>query len=435
MKIILIAANKGRKEKGGFEMCYLLDDLMNYEMRKDASFLNPYQGNTDIERMNVAHREAKRHARRTELTQDKAQADRIHSSLRDLKAAADMTRRKKLASPKESILARKYEQQGLTEEEAKLKAFRQHRLRKRLLLGAGAAAAVGAGVGAYKYHDYVTDKTIPKGKILQHIRVGDDTHFDDGPFFSSHRSSDNQSYRGMYGKQIEKGNVASIPVNKSELEATQDIKIPSHKKTKQEFQALLKENPDSIQALRDGIDSVAQAARVDDPIPFSKRNRMYARAKKNLTKGKIDGTVYDAASSNFTKRQRDRNPEFAEKIEKELYNRLKTKGYHGIADRNDQKYSGYNTKSSNILFAANDKIKIKSDEPLEKKQINKDLAKVIVKKTGQISAKGGAIIGAAGAGLGLLKESVKEKDQDQKVKAYRRTHPESKLSYHEILAL
>lgn len=413
---------------------YLLDDLTNYDMQKTASFLNPYHGNADIERMSVAHQEAKRRAKQTELNRDKAQADRLRASLRDLKATDDMARRKKLASPKELTLAKKYEQQGLTEDEAKLKAFRQQRLKKRILLGAGTAAAVGAGIGAYKYHDYVTDKVIPKGKKLQHIRVGNDTHFDDGPFFSSHKPSDNQSYRGMYGKQIEaKSRIA--PINKSELEVTEDIKIPSYKKTKQEFQALLKENPDSIKTLRSGIDSMAEGVKAEDHNPFSKRNRLFARAQRKLAKGKIDGAVYDAANANFIKSRRDLNPEFASKIEGELYNRLKAKGYHGIADRNDQKYSGYNTKSSNILFAANDKIKIKSNDPLTKNQINKDFVKYLAKKTGKFSAKSGALIGAAGTGLTMLKDSVQEKKQDKELKAYRQAHPESKLTYHEILAL
>lgn len=416
-------------------MSYLLDDLIDPNMQKTASFLNPYQGNVDIERMSAAHQEAKRRAKQTKFTRDKVQADRLRASLRDLKATADMARRKKSASLKESALAQKYEQQGFTKEEAQLKAFRRNRLKKRLLISAGAAATVGAGIGAYKYHDYVTDKVIPKGKKLQHIRIGDDTHFDDGPFFSSHRPSDNQSYRGLYGKEIETRYRSSVPINKSELEVTKDVKIPSYKKTKQEFQALLKENPDSLQTLRSGINSMAKDVKAELPIPFLKRNRMFARAQRKLAKGKIDGTVYDAANANFIRSRRDLNPEFASKIEGELYNRLKAKGYHGVADRNDQKYSGYGAKSSNILFAANDKIKIKADKPLTKDQINQDLVKHLARKTGKFSVKGGALIGAVGTGLTMLKDSAQEKERDKKLKTYRQTHPESKLTYHEILAL
>ena len=418
-------------------MSYLLDDLIEFEKtamlsdpdnlwkdsEKAASLLNRYEGHEDVgaakKQLVIDHRKSVNmptHRNRTDAEISKLK-------YRDVKARVDMSKQKK-KSPRELALAAKYQEKGLTPQEAELKAFRAHRTKKRLMMGAGAAAAVGAGVGAYKYHDYVTDRTIKAGQTMQNVRAGEDRHFDKGdPYFIAHAEKDKVKYRGMYGTQL-----GGEDIHKADLEATQDIKIPSRKKTKQAFKEMVEKDPENLRILKDGI----RDAKGTSP-GWSKDGRNLLKAEKKLSKGKIDGSVYDAAQLRFTKGYRDRNPEFSDKIEKKLYESLKSQGYHGIRDRHDEKYSGYDAKSAHILFDTKDRVKVKSDEVLPKDQITKEHIQETGKSLGRfLSPK---LVGAAGIGASVkgLKNHVEEKEQDRRIQEYRRKNPESNLSYADIL--
>lgn len=404
-------------------MSYLLDDLMNYEAEKTASLLNRYEGHEEVGAAKKQLKLDRRQVSALPSFRNRTNAEISRLKYRDAKARVDMASRKK-KSPKELALAEKYQQQGFTPQEAELKAFRAQRAKRRLLMGAGVAAAAGAGVGAYKYHDYVTDRTIKAGQTMQNVRAGEDRHFDKGdPYFIAHDEKDKVKYRGMYGAQL-----GGEDIHKADLEATQDIKIPSRKKTKQAFKEVVNKDPENLRILKDGI----RDAKGTFP-GWSKDGRNLLKAEKKLSKGKIDGSVYDAAQLRFTKGYRDRNPEFSDKIEKKLYESLKSQGYHGIRDRHDEKYSGYDAKSAHILFDTKDRVKVKSDEVLPKDQITKEHIQETGKSLGRfLSPK---LVGAAGIGAGVkgLKNHVEEKEQDRRIQEYRKNHPDTTLSYEEIL--
>lgn len=421
-------------------MGYLLDDL-----EKTAGLFNRYEGNEAVAQAKKKNRE---NSAKYNATWDKKHLKELQwskANLRDEKARADMAR-KPNKSPRRLKLEEKYQEQGLTKDEAELRAFRNNRTRKRLAAGLGVGAALGAAYGGYKYHDYAADKTIKAGKTMQHIRAGEDTHYDKGPFFTSHSKSDNEKYRGFYGKQLENATQFAFlaPENakalkKAKLEATKDIKISSRKNAKKAFKDMIGNDEEKIRLLKDGIAKSKEAYKLDPgSTPKDKKNRMLNRAEKKLAKGKIDGDVYDAAQIRFTNAWRKRMPEYHEKIEKGLYESLKGKGYHGIGDRHDQKYTGYGAKSSNILFDAKDRFKVKSDDKLSSEEINKNFEKSRAKLLGKNTAKQSLVPFSAlpiGAGIASLSEKSKEKDQDKTVREYRKANPGSKLSYNEIIKL
>ena len=421
-------------------MGYLLDDL-----EKTAGLFNRYEDNEAVAQAKKKNKES---AAKYKASLDKKHLKELQWSkvnLRDAKTRADMDRKPK-KSPRQLKLEEKYQEKGLTKDEAELRAFRNNRTRKRLATGLGVGAALGAAYGGYKYHDYAADKTIKAGKAMQNIRVGEDAHYDKGPFFTSHSESDNEKYRGIYGKQLENAPRSAflMPENvkalkKSKLDVTKDIKISSPKNTKKAFKDMIGNDEEKIRLLKDGIAKSKEAYNLrPDSTPTDKKNRMLNRAEKKLAKGKINADVYDAAQSRFTHHWRDRDPEYHQKIENELYESLKGKGYHGIGDRHDQKYTGYGAKSSNILFDAKDRYKVKSDDKLSPEEIKKDFAKSQAKLYGKHVAKQSLIPFSAvpmSVGLVGLSEKSKDKDRDKTVREYRKANPKSKLSYNEIIKL
>ena len=212
-------------------------------------------------------------------------------------------------------------------------------------------------------------------------------------------------------------------------EATQDIKIPSRKKTKQAFKEVINKDPENMKTLKDSVDNL------DGVFPgWSRESKMVRKAKKKLAKGKIDGNVYDAAQVQFTKNFRDQNPEFGNKVEKGLYESLKSQGYQGLRDRHDEKYSRYGTKA-HILFDTKDHVKLKSDDVLPKEEIMSKFAPTLAKTLGQAAVTSPKFLGMASVGASYkpLKGRLKERNQDRRVQEYRKKHPDTTLSYEEIL--
>lgn len=413
-------------------MSYLLEDL-----QKTASLFDRYKGNSEVAEAKRKYKEDYQNYANRPDNNKLRQVAVSRLRLRDIKAKSDMARSSK-KSKYQTMLEEKYQKDGLTEEEAKLKAFRKQRARKRLMVGASAAAALGAGVGAYKYHDYVTDKTIKAGKTLQNVNTGPDNRFStDEPFFTAHREKDNVKYRGMYGMQLksEQPLLFGRPVKKTDLEVTQDIKIPSRKKTKEAFKNVIGDDAEKKKILEEGIGDVKSRFQNIDKNPLSKRNRLLNRAHKKISKGVVDGDVYDAAQIRFNKTLRTWDPKFGDQIENEMYKSLKNQGYHGLIDRHDEKYSGYRAKSANILFDHKDRIKVKAENNLSDEDIKRDYIKSAKGIMANAVLRSPILHGTVGSTVALkkLKDHVEEKRNDRKVQTYRNQNPDSNKNYYEIL--
>lgn len=398
-------------------MGYLLDDL-----EKTAfSLTNRYQGNQSVS-------EARKNYKKMAVGSDSSGKRIAYLKYRDEKAKADMAKAPG-ASAGRSKLEEKYISQGLTKEEAKLRAFRKDRAKKRMLLAGAAGAGIAAGVGAYKYHDYVTDKTIKKGKTLQNIRVGEDQYFDkDSPYYTAASNTDKRKYRGNFGTQFGGGHVT--PVRVSQIEATEDLKIPSRKKTIQSFKESIGDDQEKIDLLKSRVKSSREEFKNIDP-PWAKRQRLLRRADRKLSKGKVDKDALDASNMRFMDYQRKKDPEFADKIEKGLYKNLKDKGYHAIQDSHDARYSGYKAKSANILFNTKGKVQLKSDDVMTPEQIKKDLLLDVGRRLSKASAKGAGTAAAGIAGLTKFTDRMKEDTEDAKVHKMRESNPN--LSYYQAL--
>ena len=102
-------------------------------------------------------------------------------------------------------------------------------------------------------------------------------------------------------------------------------------------------------------------------------------------------------------------------------------------DVNDKKYSGYMSSKPTIVFNGESKLSVNNVREVGKDEIGKDAAKgyadILVKSLAKPTAETAAGIAAITAGT----KAMQNRNRDAIVNQYRKEHPETKLTYNEIL--
>ncbi len=317
-------------------------------------------------------------------------------------------------------LEAKYVKEGLTQKDAERMADRRIKAEK---IVAGAAAITLTAAAAYaanKQVKYRVDSMIKEGTNVRRISASGKLNTDRA-LYTSFDKKDNVKYKGLYGAQL---HGQGKDVKQMDIKAIKDIKIASRKHSEDVFVDLYRKDPEfrknaleMVEALQGNVDAKGKkniTAALKNP------NRV---SDKNLRKG-----VYEAFNiglvSNDSKQRGN-----AEKF----YNKLKEAGYDAVKDINDSKYSGYNTKTPTIIFngkgkLALDKVKdIGTDERISsinaaQKLLGKDATNAMIKQLSTYGAAYGTAYGAA-----------KHVGNTQVIKAYRKTHPNSKMTDKEII--
>lgn len=168
-----------------------------------------------------------------------------------------------------------------------------------------------------------------------------------------------------------------------------------------------------------------------DAFPMPRQKATISKALSDLNKGKVTKSVYDAANMALIKRDALSD---TDAFRKNFYDALTNKGYNGIIDVNDKKFSGYNSKSPMIAFNAGKKLVTNSVTKMSGEELTKSGMIEYGKLYGkQMAKKLIAIVGGSVA-ISKLTESVgNTKNRDKIVNDYKKEHPETKLSYNEIL--
>jgi len=113
---------------------------------------------------------------------------------------------------------------------------------------------------------------------------------------------------------------------------------------------------------------------------------------------------------------------------------LTNKGYNGIIDVNDKKYSGYNSKSSMIAFNAGKKLALDSVTKMGDEEIGGGAIIEHIKLGAKYLTKTILPMAAGAKVFSLVTDTVIDtKKRDKIVSDYKREHPTTKLSYNEIL--
>ena len=153
------------------------------------------------------------------------------------------------------------------------------------------------------------------------------------------------------------------------------------------------------------------------------------KASESYKNGKVDSNVYDA----FNTMLADHTNSNARYVSEKFYDKLKSKGYDAILDINDKKNSGYHSKKPIIVFNGGSKLSVDSIRQVGSSEIEnakeKGYMDIMVKSLApQVAATG---MGVAAGMLGSKYSS--SKNDDKIVREYIKEHPNTKLSYKEIL--
>lgn len=332
-------------------------------------------------------------------------------------------------SPKEKIksshrlkLEEKYRAKGMTKKQAEAAASK--RIKTEKILAAAAAVTIAAAT-AYAVNKNIqerTDKIIKAGTKMQVVSREADKNFDRA-FYAAYKKGDNQKYRGYLGKTFQ--NITG-EAYKTTLGVNKDVKIASKKKAADVFADLYKNNSEFRQQVnKNNSDMGAQY--IFNPQAkagnlYNKINKQFDNGKKDMTDKILRNKGYDAFNIGLVNHTTDKKNEMI----KTFYDKMKSLGYDGIEDINDQKYSGYNSKSPIILFDKAGKITVDSVKKMTEEEVIKDAKIADIKLMAPHLVKTGAAYTAAFSGVAALTNA-------SKISLYRKQNPGTSMTDKEIL--
>ena len=342
--------------------------------------------------------------------------------LSDAKVKAKMSRQVK-KSDRQIKLEQKYKEQGMNQEEAELAAYKRVRTEKIIAATAGMAITAAAAYAAYKHYDNNVDKIIKSGKTLQNISTNSNKGVSDA-FYASINKIDNAKYRGIYGQQLKKNWPLNASVYETKIGVDSGLKIASKKSATQALSELVKSDKTYSENLKTHLNNLYGS------MATPKQDKVIKRGLKSLNSGKVDSRVYEALNLGLV----DHSPT-GQKVSKGFYDLLKSKGYDGIKDINDSKYSGYKSVNPLIIFNGASKTSVKNIREVGEQEIKKNLMLGYADIVGKEIVKAGAAFTAGVLGLQTASKTKKSKSDAEIVKKYRKEHPESTLSYKEIVRM
>lgn len=313
-----------------------------------------------------------------------------------------------------------YRAKGMSEEEAAVAAYKRVQTEKIIAIMGAMTVTAAATYVAYKHYDKNVDKIIKAGTELQNISGNSNKGVADAFYFSMTKS-DNTKYRGFYGSQTHDRGKAVYETN---IKVNSAMKVASEKNAVKALSELVNHDPAYRIALAEHL--------AKSPAGYygnGKQKRVIEDGFNALMKGQINGKVYDALNLTLV----DHDLPTATVVKSGLYNKLKSLGYDAIIDVNDKKYSGYMSSKPMIAFNAGSKVSVNYIREVGEKEIQKNLNKSIA----DITLKSAAPYAATGAGfVGMIvagQKAIHNKHNDAIVQKYRKEHPNTTLSYNEIL--
>lgn len=313
-----------------------------------------------------------------------------------------------------------YKSKGMTDEEAAVAAYKRERVEKILAVTAGVTVAVAAAYVAYKMYDKNVDKIIQSGMTLSRISATDTMAVHDA-FYASIKPSDSKKYIGLLGKNFaDKG----ADVFQKSIKTTDKLKIASERNAKKILRDLVKTNPEYASSLNDLISKTSS-----NVFGNPKTATTLEKAMSSLNKGRVNSKVYDALNLSLVA-----DPNHA--ATKGFYQQMLSKGYDAVIDINDKRLSGYTAKMPVVVFNSN-KVAVERVRKIGEQEIAKSFRSEVGKLTVRAFAEEyGKLALGRGIGIGAsvaTKRLTTGKRNDKIVSEYRKEHPNTELSYKEIV--
>lgn len=308
-------------------------------------------------------------------------------------------------------LEEEYKKQGMTPEEAELAAYKRERTERALKIAAGVAVTAAVAWGANKYIENNVDRVIKSNVSLKRVATSDTAGVQD-VFYATfgNKKLDNAKYAGLYAKQLKSGTYGTVAehVYEKTINTAQSLKMASTKSAKNALQDLISNDPEFKKA-------------------FSNQFRFDPAMQKAIQNGKVDKKAYEYFNRELGGSAKNSD------VAKRYYNALTKKGYNAIMDVNDKKYSGFNTSMPVIVFNAKDKVNVSKVRELGTTEINRKNAianmHIGMKALAPTMALYGGIVLAGSAAI----KAYNRKTEQRIVKEYRKEHPNTQLSYNEIV--
>lgn len=247
-------------------------------------------------------------------------------------------------------LEAKYREKGMTPEEAAKAASKRIKTEKTIAVVAGLTITAAAAYAANKYAKEYVDKTLKAGSKMQVIANTSDKNFDRA-FYAAYKKGDRTKYKGIFAKN----HLGGENVHRFTLKADNDVKIASRDKAAKTFADLYKNDPEFRKAFQESNGSMKFGT-------IGKLRETLNKASGDMTDRQLKKHGYEAFNVGLVN-----HDENGSSIAKKFYEALKKQGYDAIEDINDQKYSGYKSKSPIIVFNKGDKISISEVEKMTKK--------------------------------------------------------------------
>lgn len=231
-------------------------------------------------------------------------------------------------------------EKGLTEEQAEAQIKFENRA---MAIAAATAVALGVGVtyGLVRQHNMDTDFTLKGGTNMFRVSTSGEASVQD-MFYATTNKADSKKYAGMYAKQLN-GELLGAPngkdVYQKMLSPKSDIRIAGAKTGKEVYEQLY------------STDAAFKKAHF--------------------------GMSYDM----FNKEAIMTNKNSGET--KKFFDALQEKGYGGVIDINDSKYSGYEANRPVILFNQKSNINVDSVSKLSKEAIDANYNFALKRTAGQ----------------------------------------------------
>ena len=332
-----------------------------------------------------------------------------------------------------------YRNKGMTEEEAALNAYKRDRVEKALMIAGGVAATVAVAYAVKNYRDIHVDRYIKAGTKLTGITESSVAGVKDGYFYAAFKNNplDRAKYTGYYAA-FQKGGLGPTKLYEKVMSLPNGVKMASEKSATSVLSELYNTDSTFQTALKGEI------RRFPTATPAQKR--LFNKAADALAKGKIDRNVYRAFNLTLADRGQlgsmlvNNGPFTTTRVDwttqtKKFSDLLQKKGFGAIMDINDRRYSGYAARNPIIVFNALQNAKVDSVKQLSKARIVADALPaymdIMVKSIPKNPVYATYIAGFGGIKVASIVSTNKR--NDKVVAEYRKEHPNSDLTYQQIV--
>lgn len=402
-------------------MPYYTNHLAHYGVKGMKWGVRRYQNKdgslTALGKRRAEYRSANSEWKRSGKTSKALKAKRDYSKRElDDEKIRQRLRKQKKKSKRQTDLEQRYMDQGFTRDEAEIQAYKRVKTERALAIAAGMTIAALGTYVAYKHYDNVTDRVLSKGLNLGRISTNDDKSVKDA-FYAFANRSDERRYTGLYGKTLsDRGNT----VFKKSIIVGDNIKVASRDSAKKVLADLYKNDVNYRDDVKSSIGVYTML--------MGKQGDLARKAYRDLERGKITNSVYDAVNMSLVNRMNDK----AIRASSRYYEALKNAGYSAIKDVNDSKYSGYYSKNPLIIFD-NSKVNVTEVKKIGEGIIDQTAKKEYTKLTSR--AIGEQLIPYLAISVGgVLGVSIESNATDNAyVRNYRKEHPETTLTRNQIL--